>query len=146
MNRFALMVLFVSSAVLGCASNANDVPRGPVKGRVTLGGKAVANSTIVFESSEAGVSQTASTDGDGNYEFAAYQAKGLPAASYRVSVVPGRFMKPGEELLVPDITKPVAPPQPLAEIPQKYKTATTSGLTADVKANSNPPFNFALEP
>lgn len=148
MNRCRLPLLALALAlVLGC-SGSKGPPRGPVKGRVTLGGKAVPNATVVFESKVLGVSQTASTDDDGRYEFVAYNAAGLPAGSYKVAVSSGRFLAPGEEVLKIDVTKKpaAAPKKAAAAIPEKYLKADTSGLTADVKADDNPPFDFDLKP
>lgn len=145
MSRLVFISLALVVALCGCASESGP-PRGPVKGRVTMGGKPVASATIVFENAELGVAQTAPLDGEGNYEFSAHNAKGLPAGSYKVALAQGRFMQPGEEIPFVDVTKPPPPAPAGTSIPEKYTKAQTSGLTADVKADSNPPFNFDLVP
>lgn len=143
--------VFLTSALalVGCGGGTND-PRGPVKGRVTLGGKPVANATVTFESVAAGVAQTASTDDDGRYEFAAYNASGLPAGEYKVGVTAGRFMQPGEEVPRFDPTvkpgTPPAKPKTPTTLPAKYAKPQTSGLTAEVKAGANDPCDFDLKP
>lgn len=148
MNHFRLLVLFGAvCGLLGC-SGSKEPPRGTVKGRVTLGGKPLSGATIVFDSKALGVSQTATLDDDGKYEFASYAAAGLPAGSYKVTISSGRFMEPGEE--VPKFgagTKVgVAPKKAPTPIPDKYAKAESSGLSADVKAGDNPPFDFDLKP
>ena len=148
MRRRSFFAAALACVLVGCGGNTNEPPRGPVKGRVTLGGKPVANATVTFENVAAGVAQTASTDDDGRYEFVAYNAQGLPAGSYKVGVTAGRFMQPGEE--VPRFDPSVKPGTPLkgttTPVPSKYAKPATSGLTAEVKAGANDPFDFELKP
>lgn len=150
MNRYRLLALACAAAlVIGCGGS-KEQPRGPVKGRITAGGRPLAGVTVVFDSKVLGVSQTATTDDDGKYEFAAYNAAGLPAGSYKVGISSGRFLAPGEEGLPKvDVSKgAVAPPKkaPPAVVPEKYLKAESSGLTAEVKAGANDPFDFDLKP
>ena len=107
-----------------------------------------AGATVAFDSKGAGAAQTATTDDDGRYEFVAYNAVGLPAGSYKVTVSAGRFMSPGEEIPKIDAKGPIttAPKKPSTAIPDKYAKAETSGLTAEVKAGENGPFDFDLKP
>jgi hypothetical protein len=146
MNRTRALALLGLVLAAGCGPK--DLPRGPVRGRVTLNNQPVSGATIVFESKALGVAQTATLDGDGRYDFASYGASGLPAGSYKVSVSAGRFMQPGEEIpLVAPKGKAAAPePKKTVAIPDKYAKADTSGLTADVKAGDNPVFDFDLKP
>jgi hypothetical protein len=143
----SLILLGIAVLAAGCGGS-KDLPRGPVRGRVTLNGKPVAGATIVFESKGVGVAQTATLDSDGRYEFASYGASGLPASLYKVSVSAGRFMQPGEEI---PMVAPAAKGAPAPEkkvsvaIPDKYAKADTSGLTADVKAGDNQAFDFDLK-
>ena len=104
-----LIVLSVLLAT-GC-SEPEGLPRGDVKGRVSLSGKPLGGATIIFENPLIGVAQSATTDDDGKYEFITYDAAGLPAASYKVSVSSGRFMQPGEEIPFVQVNgaKPAAP-------------------------------------
>ncbi len=146
MNRTRVLALLGLVLAAGCGPK--EVPRGPVRGRVTLNNQPVPGATIVFESKALGVAQTATLDADGRYEFASYGASGLPAGSYKVSVSAGRFMQPGEEIpFVAPKAKGAAPePKKTVAIPDKYAKAETSGLTADVKAGDNPVFDFDLKP
>lgn len=147
MNRFRLPLLACAVGLLLGCSGSKEPARGPVKGRVTLNGKALPGATVVFESKALGVSQTAPTDDNGNYEFAAYNAAGLPAGSYKVAVSVGTFLAPGEEILKIDVSKsPTAPKKAPAAVPEKYRKPDASGLSAEVKAGENGPFDFDLKP
>ena len=149
MNRYRTCALvLLSLPMFGCGSNESQ--RGTVRGRVTLGGQAVAAATMSFVNKGVGVSQTATTDDDGKYEFVSYRDSGLPAAMYKVTVTRGRFMKPGEEIPQIDVAKKVAQPAPAAPketttIPNKYAKLESSGLPADVQPGSNPPFDYDLK-
>jgi hypothetical protein len=147
MTRFVLPLLAVL-CLFAAGCGPKELPRGPVAGRVTLDGKPVSGATVVFECKALGVAQAASTDPDGRYEFVAYNAAGLPAGSYKVGVTSGRFMQAGEEIpLVDAKTKPgQAAPPPKTAVPAKYAKPDDSGLTAEVAANANSPFDFALKP
>jgi len=143
----ALLLLLV--LMFGCGSN--EPQRGTVRGRVTLGGQAVAVATVSFVNKGVGVSQTATTDDDGKYEFVSYRDSGLPAAMYKVTVSKGRFMKPGEEIPQINVGKKVAQPAPVvapkeaSTIPNKYAKLESSGLSADVQPGANPPFDYDLK-
>lgn len=146
MNRRRIFVLFcVTLPLLGCGGK--ELPRGPVKGRVTLGGAPVPGVTVTYQNKAVGVAQTATTDDDGKYEFITYNSSGLPAASYKVTISNGTFMKPGEEIPRIDPKKALPPPpKPTIAVPGKYAKAESSGFSADVQANTNPPFDFDMKP
>lgn len=149
-NRALVSTGFVVLAVVlmaGCGGSEGP-PRGDVQGRLTLDGKALGGATVIFENPSVGVAQAATTDSDGKYEFLSYEAAGLPAASYKVTVSSGRFMQPGEEIPFVQVSgaKPVTPAAPVATVPAKYAKADSSGLSAEVKAGDNPPFDFDLKP
>jgi len=131
----------------GCGESKD--PRFPVRGQVTMGGQPVADATIIFESKELGVSQSATTDAEGKYDFATYNSTGLPPGSYKVTVSSGRFLKPGEETLLVSADKKgaaLAPKKPVGAIPDKYSKVESSGLSAEVKAGENRSFDFDLKP
>jgi hypothetical protein len=144
MNRLRwLSLLCLALSAAGCDSQGP--PRGSVKGRVTYEGRPLAGVTVVYESAELGVSQTAATDDDGRYAFSAYNAAGLPVGSYKVAVTPGQFLKPGEEIpfAVP-VDGKAAPKKTPPSFPVRYTKAATSGFFAEVKAGDNHPFDFDL--
>ena len=148
MNRLRSVTFVCAVALAGCGGTS-EVPRGIVKGRVVLDGRTLSGATIVFENKVIGVSQTAALDDDGRYEFVAYNAVGLPAGSYQVSIISGQFLAPGDEIHRIEIpAKGVTPPakkKPGTSIPDKYTKADKSGLTAEVKTGDNPAYDFELK-
>jgi hypothetical protein len=145
LSRFLFAgALFVSLAlVVGCGAKGSA--RGTVKGRVTLGDKPVTGATVFIENPEFGVAVNAPLDADGRYEVKSYQGDGLPVGSYKVAVLPGGVMQPGEELPTADKAKFVRPKLTVI-IPEKYHKTATSQLTIDVREGENPPFDFKLTP
>lgn len=131
---------------IGCGRKMEQLV--PVAGRVTLSGQPVSEATIVFECREAAVSRTARLSPDGRYAMADYRSVGLPPGKYRVAVVPGRFLDPGEE------KAPLAPPgnghegrsAPRNEVPGRFTRTETSGLEATVVVGDSRSFDFVLEP
>ncbi|NQT40391.1 MAG: carboxypeptidase regulatory-like domain-containing protein [Planctomycetes bacterium] len=125
--------------VVGCSGG--DV--GHVSGRVAVGGKPVTKGAIVFENPQAGISVNAELADDGTYTVRSHQREGLPPGTYQVAVRPTAFG--GEE--APLVTDPNAQPSVAkSDIPEKYQSVATSGLTATVKKGDNPPFDFDLKP
>jgi hypothetical protein len=110
---------------------------------VTLDDKPVTGAMVLFENKEQGVAIQAPLDGDGRYQVKTYEGEGLPLGSYKVAVTPGRIMQPGEELpLAGKANYP--PPPPPAEIPERYRSVATSGLTIEVRQGDKPSFDFDL--
>jgi len=137
-----------STAFLLCLvlSGCKDGPaRGPVRGRVTLGDEPVKGATIVFENAAQGVTLTAVLNDDGTYEVKTYQGDGLPEGSYSVAVIPGRMLQSADEIPLAGKNPEKAIPKNPSPIPLRYHKAATSGLAAEVKAGSNPAFDFRLE-
>ncbi|HEV7281496.1 MAG TPA: carboxypeptidase-like regulatory domain-containing protein [Pirellulaceae bacterium] len=130
--------------LVGCGGPSGP-PRGIVRGQVTLDGKPLPNATVMFRNDAIGVAQSAMTGADGKYEFIAYEQTGLPAASYKVTVSSARFMQPGEETKIVDVTQSLPNQPPPANVPAIYTDAATSGLSADVNQGNNPPFDFDLK-
>lgn len=142
-SLFAAVLLVGLALVAGCGTKGPA--RGTVKGRVTLGDKAVTGATVMFENPETGVAVLAQLDADGNYEVKTHQGDGLPAGNYKVAVTPGGIMSPDEANPMADKAK-IARPKLNVTIPEPYLKTATSKLTADVKPGDNPPFDFKLTP
>ena len=141
---FSLALLGIGvSCLTGCGGD-DELPRGPVEGHVTLNGKPLSGVTIVFANKEAGVSQMATLDDDGHYEFTTYNSEGLPAGHYDVSISSRTIVKPGEEFVTIGAAPTKSTPKTTA-IPDRYENPETSGLNADVNAGENPPFDFDLK-
>jgi hypothetical protein len=141
---FAGVWLFACLAlVAGCEQRGSA--RGVVKGRVMLGDTPVTGATVFFENVELGVGVNAPLDANGNYEVKTYQGNGLPVGNYKVAVLPGGVMQPGEEYPMADKAKSNRP-APTVTIPERYYKTSTSQLAVEVKEGENPPFDFKLTP
>ena len=144
-SRFASAGVLFACLALAAGCGSKGPARGTVKGRVTLGDKPVAGATVFFENAEAGVGLNAPLDATGHYEVKTYQGAGLPAGSYKVAVLPGGVMEPGEELPLADKAKSTRPKLTVT-VPERYHKTATSKLGVEVKEGDNPPFDFALTP
>lgn len=96
---------------------------------------------MIFESRELGVKRMAAIQPDGSYTEHSAGFGGLPVGKYHVAVT-AQKISAGDFIAA-------APPKPgqiETPIPEKYRSGETSGLTAEVKEGSNPPFDFDLAP
>lgn len=137
LNFLGLMCLLLIS---GCGGGK---PAGKVSGKVTFNGAPVTEAAIVFENQAAGVSAKVNLGPDGTYVAKTADSIGLPPGNYQVAVTPSQVAETDE---VPLVAAPSGNEQdPPSAIPAKYHSPATSGLTADVKAGDNPPFDFDLK-
>ena len=142
----ALLTCCIVILSAGCGPDYKS--RGVVKGKVTIGKKALTTGTVMFVNPE-GISASASIDTDGNYEM-----KDAPVGECKVTVtvsgLPGdpsvRARMQGKGIAMPagprDPNKPPeeapqAPgakmPKEIVQIPSKYADASTSELKFTVK-------------
>jgi hypothetical protein len=135
-SRFGLTLVMATCALCGCGKA--DIAR--VAGRVTLDGQPLSGAQIVFEDAARGVSVNAQLSADGQYTARTYDKEGLPPGTYQIAVRPGQFGT-GEAPLADAVltSQPVS-----STIPERYRSAATSGLSVVVAAGDNPPQNFAL--
>jgi hypothetical protein len=144
----ALRRLLLAATVLvlcGCSSDdAASTPTGTVQGKVTLDGKPVTDAAIVFFAESAGVTASAVLDAEGKYTLKYGDSFSVPVGDYRVSFGTANQSEeaPDPQALMenPEQFEVKAPP-----VPEKYRTAESSGLIAVVKEGSNPDVNFDLE-
>lgn len=114
----------------GCGSSS-----ATVSGKVTLDGKPLTKGNIAFYGGGAAALATGSIDSSGNYTLLTGTDRGLTPGSYQVTIVANDIIEPTNEL---------TPLMPKLITPAKYSNASTSGLTAEVKAGSNT-HNFDLQ-
>lgn len=117
--------------LVGCGGPTSS----SVSGTVTAGGKPVTGAIVNFLNSTTGDIGSAELDGSGGFKI----TEGLPPGSYKVFVVPKT-----------NATKPPMPGESPAAaeesaIPLKYRSESTSGLTADVKPGKTEGLTFNLE-
>lgn len=134
--------LILSVAWLALTGCGGAKPAGKVSGKVTHNGAVVTNAAIVFENQAAGVSVKVNLGPDGTYTAKTADSIGLPPGAYNVAVTPSQVAATDD---VPLVAAPTEGDQdPASTIPAKYHSPATSGLTAEVKAGDNPPFDFSL--
>ncbi|MBI3862297.1 MAG: carboxypeptidase regulatory-like domain-containing protein [Planctomycetia bacterium] len=133
---------------LGCGSDEKTPELIPVMGKVTYNGRPVAGATVVFVSDAKPTKKkkddepaekrvTGETDDDGNYElFWGENHAGAPSGKYAVAISAIKPFAEGE-----DTDSEVVRPN---RVPAKYGNPKTSGLTAQVKDDSDNAFNFDL--
>lgn len=127
-------------ALLGCGGA--DV--GRVSGKVVFpGGKPLPQGSVVFENKEKGISVGAPIGPDGTYTVKTYDRVGLPPGTYKVAITPTTFGT--------DETPFAEPPSKQSagtssEIPRKYRSTATSGLSITVQPGPNPPYDIELKP
>jgi hypothetical protein len=132
MSAWKMIAVCVVGLLLlaGCGSSA-----ATVSGKVTLDGKPLTKGSIAFYGGGAAALATGSIDSSGNYTLLTGTERGLTPGSYQVTIVANDIIEPTNEL---------TPLMPKLITPAKYSNATTSGLTAEVKAGSNT-YNFDLQ-
>jgi hypothetical protein len=122
-NKYTLYV-FLLLLFSGCAPS--DRPElGSVRGRVTLDGKPMANTTVSFQPVGGGRQSCGNTDEDGRYELTYLRdIRGARLGKHRVTI--------GSSDQVTPLKK---------RLPERYNTKTT--LEAEVRAGENQ-FDFTL--
>ena len=128
--KYFVLIIGLSMIVFGCG------PMGPTKhkqtGLVSFNGAALSEGAIVFEDKTSGSAERIELKADGTYE---------------VQLLNGTFQVSVEPLLIESKSKVEGPPdyqyKKVGNIPEKYRSASTSGLkhtvsgpgTFDVKMN-----------
>jgi hypothetical protein len=103
----------------------------PVAGRVMFQGKPVSSGMIRFSSTQAPIDMLAILGSNGNYEVTRGHGSGLPEGTYRVAIMPPTANRPIGDF------GPKNPATQSADIPEKYRSPSTSGLTFEVKPGNN---------
>jgi hypothetical protein len=143
----ASMGLFL---VLGCGDSTGLAKRYPVSGTVTYGGKPVEKGTISFVPAAPGGREATGEISGGSYSLTtAAPGDGALPGSYKVTVIAKEMdttklkeiAKGGQFHHDEHFAKALKNAKPL--VPSKYGVPETSGLTAEVKAQSNS-INFDL--
>jgi len=132
-GRFAVAALLLGPLPLfglGCRTGDHPVAVG---GKVTFQGQAVTEGTIQFNDAKTGRGAEAELGPDGSY-----QAK-LAVGDYTVVILPPLFMAESKG-------GPVDPQfKKVRNIPEKYRSTATSGMTAAVSAD-NTVHDFDMKP
>lgn len=139
LGRGAALGLLISS-LCGCGGGSGDIvdkrPTGKISGIVTYKGEPVTDATVLFEDGKTGTTKGSDLGADGKFTIA-----GVPAADYKVFVVP----KPPPFTPSPDDPAKKPPEPNPSNIPPKYRAADSSRFTATVKEGQDNDFKFNME-
>src|SRR5262249_52680611 len=133
-TRTAATALALLVALAGCGSG--QMKTAVVKGKVTYKGAPVPNGTISFIP-DSGPAATGEIQRDGTYTLTTYRS-GDGAVLGKHTVVIVAMQDQGDRL--PEARTPLPPPI----VPDRYTSAATSELRAEVKDELNT-INFTLE-
>jgi len=122
MKRFCFLISLCLAA--GCGGDPTS-GTSSVEGNVMLQGKPLDQGDIVFENVDANAKPKLAV---GPIISGHFMVERMPPGSFKVAIKPK-----------PAAAKP-------SGLPEKYLTADTSGLTAEVKSGTNPPLKFDLMP
>ncbi len=125
------------AAVLAAAAGCGPPPTGTVSGVVKVGGQPVANGLITFESEVGNRDVFSAAVLDGKYATGE-----IPAGPTKVSIVTRQAnpaAPPSKEagLMAGQAGDRAPPPKRAAEVPGKYSSSTTSGITYEVTKGPN---------
>ena len=139
--------LALLACLVGCpGGDVGDRPETvPVTGTVTYNGSAVEGAAVTFSPTASGGSASiGTTDGSGKFTLQSqWGSRGAVPGSYKVAI--SKTEVEGVEEEIEDAPIDDAPPAQVTEhLPEKYKSAKTSGLTAEVKADGDNDFPFDL--
>ena len=127
-NLTACVAAFLTLSVVGCGGSTGGRP-GPsasVEGTVTFNGAAVAKGVVNFYQKDTGFAATTVVEA-GKFKFPDKLAEGNFQV-YLTAPVITQAPEPGK------MPPPIEDPK---DIPDKYRVAETSPLTADLKPGSN---------
>lgn len=136
-------VLFVAAGA-GCGVKDRS---GIVAGCVTLDGRPLTQASVMFENAELAVARMATLDESGRYTVRTSDGKGLPAGRYVVRIVPGAPLdseSPTAATLLGGQGEKLSRDSNRNAIPECYRSASTSGLTAEVESGGRHTVDFAL--
>lgn len=152
----ALTALLTTSLFVGCGGTSTPPPAKvyPVSGVITYKGKPVVGADVTFSNQESNRAAFGRTDDEGRYELTTFsQNDGAVEGKSLVTVA--KFVAPvtttpeasveSEDYEPPGFTKEEPVQKQQSEFPQKYSSAQTSGLFANVQPVDGNTFDFELK-
>jgi len=134
--RLALAVL-IGTLFAGCFSSAEPAPVvGKLHGVVTFKGVPVEEGKVVFEDPTQGQLAAADLNSDGSYVVTTAEG-GLRVGTYIVTVTPVPVEFDPLHQKVDPLHPPTVPTADAPNIPQKYRSRATSGLSTTVEEGDN---------
>ena len=125
----SVLIAIVIQGLLGCGGS--DVKIGAVSGKVTYRGQPVSEGVVSFIDAQAGTGAEATLSSDGTFSVETPEG-GLPVGTYGVSVSPPVYLDSSDPR-----TPPVQVQKKVKDIPEKYRSHYSSGLSATVNEGPN---------
>lgn len=153
MKHSLLAIATLLTITTGCGPSGPETPAvTPVSGTATLNGEPLGGAVIAFSPVSGGRGASAITNDDGTFEATSFsKGDGLVPGQYGITVTkypqgPESYGAAGDMESDEYTGEDVTPDDPENELPAKYESAETSGLTVNVEAGSPiSDFNIALE-
>ncbi len=128
---FGLLMLSISA---GCGGSGNlkpapSGPKGTVTGTVRYEGKPVTKGILNLDGGK-GYLVTSEITEDGTYELKTVHGKSVPVGKYTVAVIPP--IDPAAPTSPEEMAKLRSAPKPKAELPEKFYSNRTSGVTIEI--------------
>lgn len=140
MNRWMIRTVLGCALLLAAGCGRGDGlpgPTGTVSGKLTSNGKPAPAGTLVnCTHVEKSFPAIGATDANGNFTLEMKGGKNILVGKYTVAISPPVVkMDPAEAMR---LSQAGTPPQAnFPEIPEKYRSADTSGETLEVKTGAN---------
>lgn len=137
--RMLSVALAAMVFVAGCGPAVPETPEVvPVKGTVTFDGQPLGKAVISFQPTASGRGASAISNDDGSFAPSSFSSgDGLVPGSYGITVTkyPSAAAGVGADMDSEDYTgEDTAADDPKNELPAKYETRDSSGLTVEVKS------------
>lgn len=150
---FIFCLITGSTLWLGCSGSSPDKwtkqrPKThPVMGRVELDGLPVEAAKVMFQTTTPDTGRVYSafgyTDSSGRFSLETFTADdGAVAGEHLVTIEKLTFKEAPAPTNEADV---VPPPQEISHLPERYRSAASSGLTATVTPDGENFFTFSLE-
>ena len=139
MRAFTLSVLVALALAATLPGCGRREVLGRITGKVTFQGQPVSEGIILFRNKPKAIYMTADLKPDGTYVVRRASGEGLPLETYEVMVNPPIQDAPMGPALEPPKIKPCP------NIPQKYRSYESSGLSVTVHEGENE-FDVDMKP
>ncbi len=146
-------LIFGATLSVGCSSRSSDKwtaqrpETHPVTGRVDLNGLPADSAKVMFQTTTPDTGRVYSafgyTDSSGRFSLETFTADdGAVAGEHLVTIEKLTFKEAPAPTNEADV---VPPPQEISHLPERYRSAASSGLTATVTPDGENFFTFSLE-
>jgi hypothetical protein len=127
-SRLAWVIYLVLAGLTMSGCGKPGPKAWPMTGTVTFQGRPVSAASIRFRNPQSGIDLVARLDAEEKYAVETAAGPGLPEGTYQVAILPGGKSSPVG-------TFGVAPIPNRPDIPEKYRSTATSGLSVTVKSD-----------